>query len=75
MSFPGVSNGKQSAYNAGDRGWIPGLGRCLGEENWLPTPGFLPGEFHGHRSLVGYSPWGCKELDRTEQLTLSLFTQ
>jgi len=33
----------------------------------------LPGEFHGQRSLVGYSPWGCKESDMTEQLTLSLF--
>ena len=32
-------------------------------------PVFLPGEFHGQRSLVGYSPWGCKELDMTEQLT------
>ena len=29
----------------------------------------LPGESHGQRSLVGYSPWGCKELDMTEQLT------
>ena len=35
-----------------------------------PTPVFLPGEFHGQRSLEGYSPWGHKELDTTEQLTL-----
>ena len=28
------------------------------EKGWLPTPVFLPGEFHGQRSLVGYSPWG-----------------
>ena len=33
------------------------------------TPISLPGEFHGQRSLVGYSPWGCKELDMTEWLT------
>ena len=33
---------------------------------WLPTPVALPGEFHGQRSLVGYSPWGSKELDTTE---------
>jgi len=39
---------------------------------WLPTPVFLPGESHGQRSLVGYSPWGHKELDMNEQLTLSL---
>ena len=37
---------------------------------WQPTPVFLPEEFHGQRSLVGYSPWGHKELDTTERLTL-----
>ena len=36
---------------------------------WLPTPVFLPGEFHGQRSLVGYIPWGRKELDTAEGLT------
>ena len=36
----------------------------------LPIPVFLPGKFHGQRSLVGYSPWGCKELDMTERLSL-----
>ena len=35
---------------------------------WPPTPGFLPGEFQGQRSLAGYSPWGRKESDTTEQL-------
>ena len=35
------------------------------------TSVFLPGEFHGQRSLVGYSPWGGKESDTTEQLTHS----
>ena len=38
---------------------------------WLSTPVFLPGESHGQRSLAGYSPWGHKELDMTEQLTES----
>ena len=33
---------------------------------WILTPVFLPGEFHGQRSLVSYSPWGCKEFDTTE---------
>ena len=33
---------------------------------------FLPGEIHGQKSLVSYSPWGCKELETTERLTLSL---
>ena len=41
--------------------------------NWQPTPAFLPGKSHGQRYLVGYSPWGCKELDMTEWLhSLSL---
>ena len=36
---------------------------------WQPTPVFLPGDFLGQRSLVSYSPWGCKELGMTERLT------
>ena len=42
---------------------------------WQPTPVFLPGESQGWGSLVGYSPWGHKELDTTEQLTLWLSLQ
>ena len=42
------------------------------QREWLPTVVFLPGEFHGQRSLAGYSPWGRKESDKTERLTLSL---
>ena len=36
---------------------------------WLSIPGFLPGEFHGQRSMVGYNPWGHRELETTESLT------
>ena len=36
---------------------------------WQPTPAFLPGKSHGQRNLVGYSPWGHKELDTTERLS------
>ena len=36
---------------------------------WVPTSVFLPGEFHGQRSLAGYSPWVCKQLDATVWLT------
>ena len=39
---------------------------------WQPTPVFLPGESHGQRNLVGYSLWGSKESDTTEQLSLKL---
>ena len=66
MGSPGSSDGKESACNAADPGSIPGLGRSPGEEKWLSTPLFLPGESHGQKSLVGYSPWGRKELDTTE---------
>ena len=45
---------------------------CPWRRHWLPTPVFLPGEFHGQKSLAGYSPWGCKELGLTERLTHSL---
>ena len=125
IDFPGGSDGKASAYNVGDPGSIPGLGRSLekgmathssilalpplkkgaqrniflgaslvaqrvkhlpvmqktqvqslGREDlwrrkWQPTPVFLPGESHGQRSLVGYSPWGRKESDTTERLHLT----
>ena len=72
-SSPGGSDGKQSACNAGDLGSIPGLGRFPWRREWQPTPVFLCGEFHGLRSLVGYSPWGCKESDTAEWLTLWTF--
>ena len=67
IRFPGGSDGKASACSAGDPGSIPGLGRSPGEGNGNPTPVLLPGKFHGLRSLVGYSPWGRKELDATER--------
>ena len=66
MDFPGSSDSKESACNAGAPGSIPGSGRSCGKGNGTP---FLPGEFHGQRSLVGYSPWCCKESDTAEQLT------
>ena len=54
MGFPGSSNSKESSCNVGDPSLIPGLGRSPGEGNGKTTPLFLPGEFHGQRSLVGY---------------------
>ena len=68
MGFPGGSEVKASACNAGDLGSIPGSGRFPWRSKWQPTPVFLPGESHGRRSPVGYSPWGRKELDMTERL-------
>ena len=68
----GGSDSKVSACNAGDPGSIPGLGRSPWRREWQPTPVLLPGKFHGQRSLVVYSPWGCKESDKTEQLQFFL---
>ena len=48
----------------------PWVGKIPWRREWLPTPVFLPGEAHGQRSLVGFSPWGCKESDTTKRLTL-----
>ena len=67
---PGGSEVKASAWNAGDLGSIsdPWVGKIPWRWKWQPTPVLLPGESHGGRSLVGYSPWGRKESDMTERL-------
>ena len=55
--FPQWLSGKESASTAGATeyaGSIPGLGRFPWRKAWQPTPVFLPGEFHGQRSLAGY---------------------
>ena len=44
----------------------PWVGKIPWRREWLPTSVFLPEEFHGHKSLAGYSPWDRKELDTTE---------
>ena len=61
--------GKEPACNAGDAGDMgstPGVRKIPWRRAWQPTPVFLPGEFHGRRSLAGYSSWGRKESDTTE---------
>ena len=47
------------------------VGKIPWRRKWQPTPGFLPGKSHGQRRLAGYSPWDHKELDVTEQQTLT----
>ena len=44
----------------------PCVGKIPWRRKWQPTPIFLPGEAHRQRSLLGYSPWGCRESDMTE---------
>ena len=59
-----------SAEDTEDTGSITGSGRSPGKGNGNPLHYSCLGN-HGQRSLVGYSPWGCKESDMTEQLNMS----
>ena len=52
----------------GRPGFDPWVRKIPWKRKWQPTPVLLPGKSHGLRSLVGYSPWGLKELDTTERL-------
>ena len=72
MDFPGGSVGKESACNAGDLSLIPGLGRSPAGGHGDPLQYSCPENPQGQRNLMGYSPWGCKELDTTEQLSSSI---
>ena len=56
-------------------GWEDALEKIPWRRAWQPTPIFLPGECHGQRSLVSYSPWGHKESDTTEWLTHTVLEQ
>ena len=48
-------------------GFGPWIGKIPWRREWLPIPGFLPGEFHGQGSLAGYCPWGHEESDDCAQ--------
>jgi len=50
-------------------GFDPWFNKIPWRRKWQPTSVFLPGKFHGWRSLVSYSPWGQRELDITERLS------
>ena len=61
-----VKNPPANAGDIRDMGSISEVEKIPWRRKWQPTPVFLPGEPHGQRSLVGYSPWGCKVWDKTE---------
>ena len=69
MGFPGGSDGKEYACNMGDLGSIPGLGRSSREGKGNPLQYLSLENSQGERSLAGYSQWGGKESDTTEQLS------
>ena len=74
--FPGGTSGTEPACQhrrLKRRGFNPWVGKIPWRRQWQPTPVFLPGEPHGQRSLVDYSPWGLKKLDVTE-VTLQAHT-
>ena len=64
--FPGSLAGKESVYNAGDLGLIPGLGRGPGGGLGNPLQYSSLRNLHGQRSLAGYTPWGHKESESTK---------
>ena len=70
IGFPGDSVGKESTCNAGE----PWVGKIPWRRKWQPTPVFLPGESHGQRSLVDYSPQGCKDRTRLSDQTTTTNT-
>ena len=69
VRFPWWFSGKESACQCRRHKrhrFDPWVGKSPWSRKWHPTPVFWPGESHGHRSLVGYSPLGHKELDMSE---------
>ena len=74
-SVPWVANtDKNPLTNAGDAGgsrFDPWVGKMSWRRKWQPSPVISPEKSHGQRSLVNYGPWGCKDLDMTEQLTFN----
>ena len=65
VDFPGGSDGKEPACNAGGLGFDPWVRKIPWRRKWKHTPVLLPGEFHGQKRLVGYSPRSRKESDMT----------
>ena len=57
-----------------ETGFDPWVGKIPQRRKWQPTPVLLPGKSHGRRSLIDYSPWGCKESDTTERLHYQIKT-
>ena len=67
--FPGGASGKEPVCQSRRYKRFrlsPWVGKIPWRRAWQPTPAFLSGESHGQRSLVGYSPWCCKESNTTE---------
>ena len=68
--LPRGLSGKGHTCQCRRQGFDPYVGKIPWRRKWQLMPVFLPGKPHGQRSLAGYSPWGCKESDTTEQLSM-----
>ena len=64
--FSGGSDGKSICLQCRRPGFDPWVRKIPWRRKWQSTPVFLPGESHGQRNLVGYSPWGHKKSDMTK---------
>ena len=77
-TLPGSTSGQESTRQRRGhkrREFNPWVEKIPWNRKQQPTPVFLPGKLHGQRSLAGYSPWGHKELDTTEQLNTARYSQ
>ena len=70
-SFLGGSDGKEHARQCRRPSFDPWIRKIPWRRKWQPTPLFLPGEFNGQRSLMGYSPGDRKELDTADSITIT----
>ena len=77
ICFPGCTSGKEPACQCRrhERHKLdPWVRKIPWSRKWQLIPVFLPGKFHGQRSMAGYHTWGCKELDMTEKLNTYIAT-
>ena len=70
VGFPKWLTGKESTCQCRRRGFDSWVRKIPWSRKWQPTIVFLPEKSHRQRSLVGYSPWGCRESDTTEQMSM-----
>ena len=73
--FPSGTVGKEVSCQCRRHEFDPWVGKILWSRKWQRTPVFLPGEFHGQRSLEGCNPWGQKKSDTLEQLSMDACTK
>ena len=74
LHFPTNADSEESACQGRRLEFNPWVRKIPWSRKWQPTPVFLPGKSHGQRNLVGYSPWGHKDLDMTDHAHTHTYT-